>query len=156
MANGLEGVNGTARPRLLRLPSGPILLAGGRYTKDPSRWTSSWAGRIAWDPALWINHEGDGVKWEMHSLSYWHNRLTPNESLRFTGCVNNTSPSCAPICAPNCKITRCPAPHPPPPAIRILVQCCMHDRIGLMSDARLSGRAPLTTRCSRPATTRRW
>ena len=117
MANGLEGVNGTARPRLLRLPSGPILLAGGRYTKDPSRWTSSWAGRIAWDPALWINHEGDGVKWEMHSLSYWHNRLTHNTSLHFTECVNNTSPSCAPICAPNCKITRCPEPHslfPPP------------------------------------------
>lgn len=42
MANGLQGVNGTARPRLLRLPSGPILLAGGRYTKDSSRWTPSW------------------------------------------------------------------------------------------------------------------
>eukprot|EP01052_Picozoa_sp_SAG31_P020314 SAG31_NODE_1521_length_8022_cov_17.832261_5_plen_61_part_00 len=41
MANGLRGVNGTARPRLLRLPAGPIILAGGRYTKDSDRWTTS-------------------------------------------------------------------------------------------------------------------
>ena len=66
MANGLQGVNGTARPRLLRLPSGPIVLSGGRYTKDSTRWTSSWAGRISWEPAIWVNYAGDGVVWEMH------------------------------------------------------------------------------------------
>lgn len=106
MANGLTGVNGTARPRLLRLKSGPVLLAGGRYTKDPARWTTSWGGRISWEPAVWVNYKGDGVDWEMHSISYQHNLLEPNSTLHFTTCVNDTGPSCAPICAPNCKITR--------------------------------------------------
>lgn len=45
MADGLKGVNGSARPRLLRLPGGPVLLAGGRYTKDSARWTNAWAVR---------------------------------------------------------------------------------------------------------------
>ena len=95
-----------AAPRLLRLRSGPILLAGGRYTKDSARWTNAWAGRISWEPADWVNYKGDGLEWEMHSISYYHNLLEPNKTLHFTKCVNDTGKSCAPVCAPNCKITR--------------------------------------------------
>ena len=53
-----------------------------------------------------MNYKGDGLEWEMHSISYYHNLLEPNQTLHFTQCVNDTGKSCAPICAPNCKITR--------------------------------------------------
>ena len=31
-----------------------------------------------------------GLSWKPHSVSYWHNMLEPNESLRFTPAVNNS------------------------------------------------------------------
>jgi hypothetical protein len=64
---------GCARPRLMRLPSGPLLLSGGRVCVENT------TGIF-----LWVNEDGMGgsrgggdprSEWVRHSISYQHNRL---------------------------------------------------------------------------------
>eukprot|EP00928_Gymnodinium_smaydae_P055478 TRINITY_DN39001_c0_g1_i1.p1 TRINITY_DN39001_c0_g1~~TRINITY_DN39001_c0_g1_i1.p1 ORF type:complete len:413 (+),score=45.40 TRINITY_DN39001_c0_g1_i1:40-1239(+) len=70
---------GSARPRLLRLPNGQLVLAGGRQ------------GPKSRDIVLWTNEAGDGEEWIPHSISYWHNVLEPDASLHFTPAINASS-----------------------------------------------------------------
>jgi hypothetical protein len=70
---------GSARPRLLRLPSGQLILSGGRQ------------GPKSRDIVLWVNEAGDGEDWIPHSISYWHNILEPDTSLHFTPSINTSS-----------------------------------------------------------------
>ena len=56
-----------------------IVLSGGR-TNPTNR-----------DVLLWINAKGDGVHWEEHSITYWHNVLETNRSLLFTPAVNHST-----------------------------------------------------------------
>jgi len=70
-----EGV-GCARPRLLSMPAGGIVLAGGRLSPTNR------------DIIMWSNAAGDGVAWKAHSISYQHNLLEPNASLHFDKAVN--------------------------------------------------------------------
>lgn len=49
---------GCARPRLLALSGGGLVLSGGRLHRGN------------WDNYLWVNAAGDGVSWVAHSLSY--------------------------------------------------------------------------------------
>ena len=63
---------GCARPRLLKLASGPLLLSGGRLCVENA------SGVFAW-----VNEDGMGgigggaprAEWVKHSISYQHNRL---------------------------------------------------------------------------------
>ena len=66
---------GCARPRLKRLPAGPLLLSGGRdclaKTVDISLWMNA-------DPQYGLVAGGahrDPSTWTKHSISYQHNRL---------------------------------------------------------------------------------
>ena len=70
---------GCARPRLLRLDSGALVLSGGRLS-DTNR-----------DVLLWLNAAGDGGSWRAFSLSYRHNLLEPNASLHFTPTLNTSN-----------------------------------------------------------------
>lgn len=56
----------SAKPQLLRLESGALLLSGGRPGLK-----------------LWANPNGDGKAWETYDIPYWHNRLMKNESLQY-------------------------------------------------------------------------
>lgn len=67
---------GCARPRLLTMPSGAVLLSGGRLHRGN------------WDTYVWLNAAGDGKAWSAHSVSYWHNVMQTNASLRFPPSVN--------------------------------------------------------------------
>ena len=67
---------GCARPRLMRTSGGQILLSGGRL------------GPLNRDTLVWLNADGEGLDWEAHSVTYWHNRLVGNASLHFTAAVN--------------------------------------------------------------------
>ena len=77
-----------ARPRLKRLPQGPLLLSGGRDCLAKTV-----------DISLWVNNEQDyGVSshkpesWTKHSISYQHNRLWKGDrQFRFDARVNNTN-----------------------------------------------------------------
>ena len=74
---------GCVRPRLLRVPGGPLLLAGGRNCvagrKDVSLWESAAGGAL-------------GAGWVEHSLSYQHNRLWQGSAaLLFDARVNATA-----------------------------------------------------------------
>lgn len=72
---------GSARPRLLMLGNGkgPLLLSGGRSVN-----------RGKWDITLWVSHDGMGEEWEEYSLTYRHNALVANASLRYDGRINTT------------------------------------------------------------------
>lgn len=73
---------GCARPRLLALPGaaggGAVVLSGGRLNAKNH------------DIYVWINAAGDGVDWEAHSISYLHNTLQTNGTLKFSRDLNNT------------------------------------------------------------------
>jgi len=74
---------GCARPRSLSLPSGPLLLSGGRLcvegTKDVSLWVN-WAGTPSADAVF-----------EKFSLSFHHNRLWQGQRrFLFSDAVNDT------------------------------------------------------------------
>jgi hypothetical protein len=62
---------GCARPRLLKLTGGPLILSGGRLcvesTDDISIWVNAdgMAGAATGGPGLWTKY----------SVSYWHNRM---------------------------------------------------------------------------------
>ena len=82
---------GCARPRLKRLPAGPLLLSGGRdclaKTVDISLWVNA-------DPqygGLTGGHR-DPSTWSKHSISYQHNRLwTGDRQFLFDKRVNDTT-----------------------------------------------------------------
>ena len=70
---------GCARPRLLGLTGGGVVLSGGRLN------------RTNHENMLWVNAAGDGVAWEAISVSYVHNALEPNGTLHFGASVNNSN-----------------------------------------------------------------
>ena len=81
---------GCARPRLLKLAAGPLLLSGGRLcvedTDDISMWLNS-DGLAGTTPGGELPGE-----WAKTSVSYWHNRLwTGPASMRFDAQINNSN-----------------------------------------------------------------
>eukprot|EP01052_Picozoa_sp_SAG31_P016618 SAG31_NODE_1107_length_9877_cov_4.000102_2_plen_357_part_00 len=66
---------GCARPKITQMAGGALLLAGGRPSGARE------------DPMLWLNAEGDAVRWQPFSVSYWHNQLL-NQSC----CWRNSTP----------------------------------------------------------------
>ena len=81
---------GCARPRLLKLAAGPLLLSGGRLcvedTDDISMWLNS-DGLAGTAPGGQLPGE-----WAKTSVSYWHNRLwTGPASMRFDAQINNSN-----------------------------------------------------------------
>ena len=70
---------GCARPRLLGLSGGGVVLSGGRLNHTNH------------ENYLWVNTEGDGRDWEAVSISYVHNKLEPNTTLHFGASVNNSN-----------------------------------------------------------------
>ena len=70
---------GCARPRLLALDDGSLVLSGGR-----PRYNSR-------DPLIWLNAKGDGRRWREYSLSYWHNALVPNATRHFQPSINHST-----------------------------------------------------------------
>ena len=85
---------GCARPRLKRLPAGPLLLSGGRdclaKTVDISLWANA-------DPQYGVTAAAAGghhdpSTWTKHSISYQHNRLwTGDKQFLFDKRVNDTT-----------------------------------------------------------------
>ena len=69
---------GCARPRLLGLSGGGVVLSGGRLNHTNH------------ENYLWVNTLGDGQAWEAISISYIHNALEPNSSFHFGPSVNNS------------------------------------------------------------------
>ena len=84
-------INGTgcARPRLLKLSEGPLLLSGGRLCVEKTKDLSLWVN----DDGLAGAHGGDPrTQWVRYSLSYWHNLLWHGDpALKFTTAVNDTT-----------------------------------------------------------------
>jgi hypothetical protein len=74
------GAPGCAYPHLLRLPSGPLLLSGGR---------SIFSGTD--DNDLWVSWGGDGASWERHALSGPHNAGARPGMPQFDAKLVNTS-----------------------------------------------------------------
>ena len=66
---GADLAPGCVRPRLASL-NGSLVLAGGRPSPTSH------------DILVWLNEKGDGDEWRPFSISYWHNRLSPNASWR--------------------------------------------------------------------------
>jgi hypothetical protein len=56
----------SARPRAVALPSGPILVAGGRPALN-----------------LWVNEAGDGKLWQTLDIPTEHNKLVTNPALKY-------------------------------------------------------------------------
>ena len=48
------------------------------------------AGAFSHEPRLWVNSKGDGGDFTAISISYVHNALVANASLRFSEKVNST------------------------------------------------------------------
>jgi hypothetical protein len=69
---------GCARPRLLGLTGGGVVMSGGRLNKTNH------------ENYLWVDSKGDGVAWEAISVSYIHNMKEPNSTLHFGASVNNS------------------------------------------------------------------
>lgn len=93
---------GCARPRLLRLAAGGLLMSGGRL------------GPRNHDNYIWWNARGDGVLWEPHSISYWHNGARPPV------CLSSRPPSALPTCVRGqsmrttlCRLMQTDAAHMP-------------------------------------------
>ncbi len=79
-ATSLNHGVGSARPRLLRMDDGQIVLSGGRN------------GPKNRDTMIWLNADNEfGLHWEAYSITYWHNMLEPNASLHFDKMVNDSS-----------------------------------------------------------------
>ena len=74
---------GAARPKLHKLPSGALLLSGGRQR---NRNTS--------DISIWLNAAGDGDVWDRYSISYWHNKQAPKGLLTYPPNINSTVQVC--------------------------------------------------------------
>jgi hypothetical protein len=70
---------GCARPRLLGLGDGAVVLSGGRL------------GPTNRDVRMWLNAAGDGDVWDAFSITYWHNRLITNKTYAFTTAVNDST-----------------------------------------------------------------
>ena len=75
---------GCARPRLLKLAGGPLILSGGRLCVEDTD-----------DISIWVNEDGmaGAVKggpgiWTKHSVSYWHNTMWEGST---TGSSNGAS-----------------------------------------------------------------
>lgn len=81
-AQGSLPDQGCARPRLLRLaqPSA-LLLSGGRHRNANTT-----------DVIVWLDSTATGAgPWTEYSISYWHNTLIQDASLKFTSFVNSTA-----------------------------------------------------------------
>ena len=63
---------GSARPMLLAVPGGPLLLSGGRPFLN-----------------LWVSSDGLGTAWEAVNLAGEHNRRQPDPALRFCDAFAN-------------------------------------------------------------------
>jgi hypothetical protein len=72
-------IMGCARPRLLGFQGSGMVLSGGRLN------------RTNHENYLWVNAAGDGVAWEAISISYVHNTLEPNSTLKFGASVNESN-----------------------------------------------------------------
>lgn len=59
--------------------AGAILLSGGRL------------GPTNRDVRVWLDATGEGETWSSYSITYWHNKLVTNSSLKFTSAVNTTA-----------------------------------------------------------------
>ena len=71
---------GCARPRLLGFgPGSGVVLSGGRLNHTNH------------ENYLWYNAAGDGAAWEAISVSYVHNQLETNSTLRFDASVNESN-----------------------------------------------------------------
>ena len=79
MKDTAGGLIGCARPRLLGFAGGGMVLSGGRL--DPQNH----------DNYVWINGAGDAGDWEAHSVSFVHNALETNATLRFAADLNHTT-----------------------------------------------------------------
>lgn len=82
---------GCARPRLMGFGrDAPLVLSGGRNLAavPPS---ANGEGQFAHEPRMWVNQKGDGVDWTAISISYVHNALVANDTLKFTPDVNTTA-----------------------------------------------------------------
>ena len=81
---------GCARPRLLSFGKGaPLVLSGGRnlaHVPPPA----NGAGAFTHEPRMWLNKNGDGEDWAAISISYVHNALVANDTLRFSAKVNSS------------------------------------------------------------------
>ena len=82
---------GCARPRLMSFgKDAPLVLSGGRnlVAVPPP---ANGEGAFAHEPKMWVNQKGDGVDWTAISISYVHNALIANETLKFSAKVNTTA-----------------------------------------------------------------
>jgi hypothetical protein len=82
---------GCARPRLMSFgKDAPLVLSGGRnlVAVPPS---ANGEGKFAHEPRMWVNKKGDGVDWTAISISYVHNALIANATLKFSEKVNTTA-----------------------------------------------------------------
>ena len=81
---------GSCRPKLLLLPSGPLVLSGGRMGNETNP-TANPTDPGNSDQLLWISVDGKGRQWSRHSISGAHNRQEPNPALHFPPSVNTTT-----------------------------------------------------------------
>eukprot|EP00045_Choanoeca_perplexa_P009292 m.88850 g.88850 ORF g.88850 m.88850 type:complete len:390 (-) comp14838_c0_seq1:31-1200(-) len=68
---------GSARPRMLLLGNGAIILSGGRHKNAGDQ-----------GPKVWVDRSGQGEVFEEYDVSYYHN--LGSSQLRFTSEVNET------------------------------------------------------------------
>ena len=66
----------SARPRAVALPSGPILVAGGRPGLN-----------------LWVNEAGDGEQWQSFDIPTEHNKLMKDPALKYCTPFENANMS---------------------------------------------------------------
>ena len=66
----------SARPRAVALPSGPILVAGGRPGLN-----------------LWVNEAGDGEQWQSFDIPTEHNKLMKDPALKYCTAFENANMS---------------------------------------------------------------
>ena len=81
---------GCARPRLLSFGKGaPLVLSGGRNLVQVPP-PADGSGAFAHEPRMWVNTKGDGTDFTAISISYVHNALVENATLKFSPKVNST------------------------------------------------------------------
>jgi hypothetical protein len=81
---------GSARPKLLLLNSGPLLMAGGRMGNSALGGGGDREGGST-DQLLWVSADGLGRKWKRFSISGWHNLMEPDKTLHFPAAINTTT-----------------------------------------------------------------
>jgi hypothetical protein len=86
---------GSARPKLLLLNSGVLLMSGGRLGNSANNCDLSRGDHCARivgneDYYLWVSQDGRGRSWTRHSISGWHNLMEPNKLLHYPSSINST------------------------------------------------------------------